>query len=131
VGLANDGNTNCDEIPKGSGFVGLQQSTCIWIAYMVELDEKADVAAYKDYLDGYFREQKQAGRFSWPVNNRLRESARMVEKRTCRAERYTGVVGGGTRLADCLPGEYRRFAAGKFLRRSSEIGVRRALGCAA
>ncbi|GAB2565706.1 ABC transporter permease [Dyella jejuensis] len=128
VGMPNDGNTNCAEIPQGSGFVGLQQSTCVWIAYMAELDDKAAATAYKDYLDGYFLDQKRAGRFSWPLNNRLRDlhdwldSEHVVPSDT----KISLVVALGL-LVVCLVNTAGLLLA-KFLRRSSEIGVRRALG---
>src|SRR6185437_1047230 len=34
--IPNDGNTNCNAVPKESGFVGLQHSACAWIAFMAE-----------------------------------------------------------------------------------------------
>lgn len=72
TGMSNDGNTNCNAVPKESGFVGLQRSECVWIAFMAELDTGA-VAAYRDYLDGYARDQQRAGRFAWAPNGRLRD----------------------------------------------------------
>jgi putative ABC transport system permease protein len=128
VSMENDGNTNCAEIPSGSGFTGLQKSSCVWISYMAELDDKAAVDAYRDYLDGYFREQKQAGRFNWAVNNRLRDlhdwmdSEHVVPSDT----KISLVVALGL-LVVCLVNTAGLLLA-KFLRRSSEIGVRRALG---
>jgi putative ABC transport system permease protein len=128
VGMPNDGNTNCSEIPKGSGFVGLQQSSCVWIAYMAELDDKAAATAYKEYLNGYARDQQQAGRFSWAPNNRLRnlpdwlESEHVVPSDT----KISLLVALGL-LIVCLVNTAGLLLA-KFLRRSSEIGVRRALG---
>lgn len=128
VGMANDGNTNCVEIPAGKGFVGLQQSTCAWIAYMVELDDKAAVTAYKQYLDGYAREQKESGRFSWEPNNRLRDLPAWLESQHVvpRDTKVSLLVALGL-LVVCLVNTAGLLLA-KFLRRSSEIGVRRALG---
>jgi putative ABC transport system permease protein len=128
VGMTNSGNTNCVEVPAGSGFVGLQQSSCVWIAYMAELDDKESVAAYKEYLDGYFREQKDAGRFSWPVNNRLHDlpgwlDAEHVVPSDTKISLWVAIG----LLIVCLVNTAGLLLA-KFLRRSSEIGVRRALG---
>ncbi|MGA9332734.1 MAG: FtsX-like permease family protein, partial [Rudaea sp.] len=128
VGMPNDGNTNCSEEPKQSGFVGLQQSSCVWISFMVELEDGAAAQAYKTYLDGYARVQQQAGRFHWAPNNRLRSLPAWLD--------YQHVVPSDTRvsllvalglLVVCLVNTAGLLLA-KFLRRSSEIGVRRALG---
>jgi len=128
VGMPNDGNTNCSEIPKGSGFVGLQQSSCVWISYMAELDDKAAVEAYKNYLDGYFRDQKAAGRFSWPLNNRLRDLPAWLEsEHVVPSDTKISLVVALGLLVVCLVNTAGLLLA-KFLRRSSEIGVRRALG---
>jgi putative ABC transport system permease protein len=128
VAMPNDGNTNCSEIPKGSGFVGLQQSSCVWIAYMAELDDKAAAAAYKGYLDGYFRDQKAAGRFDWPLNNRLRSLPEWLDvEHVVPSDTKISLVVALGLLVVCLVNTAGLLLA-KFLRRSSEIGVRRALG---
>ena len=128
VGMPNDGPINCNEIPKGSGFVGLQQSSCVWISYMVELDSAAEVASYRNYLDGYLREQQQAGRFNWPPRYKLSNLPTWLNAQ--------GVVPDDTKvsllvalglLIVCLVNTAGLLLA-KFLRRSGEIGVRRALG---
>lgn len=128
MSMPNDGNTNCSESPAQPGFVGLQQSSCVWIAYMVELDTAAQVKSYRTYLDNYAREQQQAGRFHWPPNNRLRVLRDWLN--------YQHVVPSDTRvsllvalglLMVCLVNTAGLLLA-KFLRRSGEIGVRRALG---
>ncbi|MBU6248905.1 MAG: ABC transporter permease [Xanthomonadaceae bacterium] len=127
--LAN-GRTACDLEPSAPGFPGLQQSDCAWITYLAELDTPAQVQAYRVYLDAYAAAQRRAGRFLGPPNNRLRDLPAFLD-----AER---VVPGDTRvsflvalglLLVCLINTVGLLLA-KFLRRSGEIGVRRALGAA-
>jgi putative ABC transport system permease protein len=126
--MATNGNTSCYAPPKEPGFVGLQHSECVWISFMVELDNPSKVAAYKQFLDGYAREQQQVGRFTWPPNNRLRDLKNWLV--------YQQVVPPNTRISllvalglliVCLVNTTGLLLA-KFLRRSGEIGVRRALG---
>ncbi|HEU0276882.1 MAG TPA: ABC transporter permease [Rhodanobacteraceae bacterium] len=123
----NNGNTNCNETPK-AGFVGLRQSECVWIAFMVQLDNAAAVQDYKQFLDNYAAEQQQAGRFRWPPNTRLRGlmawlDAQHVVPPDTRISLYVAL---GLLLV-CLVNVMGLLLA-KFMRRSSEIGVRRALG---
>ncbi|MGH8363222.1 MAG: ABC transporter permease, partial [Gammaproteobacteria bacterium] len=126
--MNNNGNTNCVDTPKEPGFVGLQHSECVWIAFMVQLDDAAAARSYKQFLDNYAAAQQQAGRFNWPPNNRLRNLMAWLD--------YEQVVPPDTRISlyvalglllVCLVNTAGLLLA-KFLRRSSEIGVRRALG---
>jgi putative ABC transport system permease protein len=128
VSMPNDGNTNCTEIPKESGFVGLQHSSCVWIAYMAELDDAAAVTAYRQYLDGYARDQQKAGRFSWAPNNRLRDVPAWLDfKKVVPSDTRVSLLVALGLLLVCLVNTVGLLLA-KFLRRSGEIGVRRALG---
>ncbi len=128
VGMPNNGNTNCNEVPAEPGFVGLQHSSCIWMSFMVELDDAAQVAAYKQFLDGYARQQQQVGRFTWPPNTRLRSVPEFLdfEHVVPRDTKISLLVALGL-LAVCLVNTAGLLLA-KFLRRAPEIGVRRALG---
>ncbi|MET0332191.1 MAG: ABC transporter permease [Dyella sp.] len=126
--ISNDGNTNCSQPSQGSGFVGLQQSSCIWIAYLAQLDNAAAVSAYTQYLDGYAREQQQAGRFSWAPNNRLRNLPQWLDnQRVVPSDTQVSLLVAIGLLVVCLVNTAGLLLA-KFLRRSGEIGVRRALG---
>ncbi len=128
VGIPNDGNTNCNATPEESGFVGLQRSSCVWIAYMAELDDAAAVTAYRQYLDGYARDQQKAGRFGWPPNNRLRDLPAFLEhEHVVPSDTKVSLLVALGLLLVCLVNTVGLLLA-KFLRRSGEIGVRRALG---
>src|SRR5574337_1017220 len=126
AGMPNDGNTNCWQSPKQTGFVGLQQSSCIWIAYMAQLDNPAAVQTYRSYLEGFAREHHP----DWAPNVRLRGLMAWLD--------YEHVVPPDTKISlyvalglllVCLVNTTGLLLA-KFLRRSAEIGVRRALGAA-
>ncbi|HEX7340126.1 MAG TPA: ABC transporter permease [Rhodanobacteraceae bacterium] len=128
VGMRRNGNMNCYTPPTEPGMQGEEQSECSWVAFMVELDSSSQVAAYKRFLDGYARQQQQAGRFTWSPNNRLRDLPQWLT--------YMHVVPPNTRIAllvalglllVCLVNTTGLLLA-KFMRRSGEIGVRRALG---
>ncbi len=128
TGVPNDGNTNCSETPKESGFIGMQHSSCVWIAYMVELPDAATVTSYRNYLQGYAQAQQKAGRFNWAPNNRLRNLPAFLEHQEVvpRDTKVSLLVALGLLLV-CLVNTVGLLLA-KFLRRSGEIGVRRALG---
>ena len=94
----------------------------------MELESAGDAAAYKRYLDNYSDQQRTSGRFERPANTRLRNVMEWLE--------YRNVVPGDVRLQMwlafgfllvCLVNTVGLLLA-KFLRRSGEIGVRRALG---
>ena len=127
-GIPNDGNTNCNETPKESGFVGLQHSSCVWIAYMALLEDAAAVTAYRQYLDGYASDQQKAGRFNWAPNNRLRDLPAFLDhEEVVPSDTKVSLLVALGLLMVCLVNTVGLLLA-KFLRRSSEIGVRRALG---
>jgi putative ABC transport system permease protein len=120
-----NGSTNC--WGKGSGD-DMKVATCVWLQYWVELDDPAKAAAYKEYLTHYSQEQKALGRFQRPPNVRLRNVMQWLD--------YQGVVPSDVRLQwwlalgfllVCLVNTVGLMLA-KFLRRSGELGVRRALG---
>jgi putative ABC transport system permease protein len=126
--MPNDGNTNCKAVPEESGFVGLQHSECVWIAYMAELDSAAAATSYRNYLNDYAREQQQAGRFRWAPNGRLRNLPEWLDNQhVVPSDTKVSLLVALGLLLVCLVNTVGLLLA-KFLRRSGEIGVRRALG---
>ncbi len=101
---------------------------CSWIQYWVEIDTPADRAAYLDYLTQYSARQHAAGRFRRDPNPRLRNvmdwlSSQQVVPSDVRLQVWLAFGF----LAVCLVNTVGLLLA-KCLRRSPEIGVRRALG---
>ena len=128
VGLSNNGSTNCYAPTAEPGFVGMQHSECVWIAFMVELDSTSQVAGYKRFLDGYAQQQRKAGRFTWAPNNRLRSLPEWLTYRhVVPDDSKTSLLVALGLLLVCLVNTAGLLLA-KFLRRAPEIGVRRALG---
>ena len=125
--LGRNGNMNC----FGREIVADAQALnvpCSWLQYWVELDSPSDASSFKAYLDNYSEQQRAAGRFERPANTRLRNVMEWMD--------YSQVVPGDVRLQMwlafgfllvCLVNTVGLLLA-KFLRRSGEIGVRRALG---
>jgi putative ABC transport system permease protein len=122
-------------IPTAGGSYG-ESSSPPWdmrseipfISYWIELPDSAAAAQYRNYLHAYVDEQRVAGRFRWPANVVLRDEEdwlnyqRVVPPET----RISFVVALGL-LVVCAVNTVGLLLA-RFLRRSSDIGVRRALG---
>ena len=111
--------------PEGENGVN---APCVWIQYWVQLDTADKVDAYRRYLVNYSDQQRASGRYERPTNVRLRSVMEWLD--------YNKVVPGDVRLQVwlafgfllvCLLNTVGLLLA-KFLRRSGEIGVRRALG---
>ena len=101
---------------------------CAWLQYWVELKEPAAAADYLAYLQRYSEQQRSAGRFERPANPRLTPvmdwlAQRQVVPSDIRLQLWLAL---GFLLV-CLSNTVGLLLA-KCLRRSGEIGVRRALG---
>lgn len=125
--VATNGNNNCNKDP-GSGWDNWLHSECIWLAFWVELPSKAEADAYKQYLTGYAAEQQRAGRFHWAPNVRLRNVVEWLDyQKVVPPEAKISLLVAFGFLVICLVNTIGLLLA-KFMKRSSEIGVRRALG---
>jgi putative ABC transport system permease protein len=126
--MDHDGSTDC----WGNGNVGgqdkLEQNPCTWLQFWVELDDAASVAAYRSFLEHYSEDQHTAGRFVRPTNIRLRNVPQWLEhKEVVPSDARLQVWLSLGFLVVCLINTVGLMLA-KFMRRSSELGVRRALG---
>jgi putative ABC transport system permease protein len=123
--LSRNGNMSCWGENADPEAVG---ATCEWIQFWVELDSTAKAAAYRDYLVRYSQDQKAAGRFELAPNVRLRDVMEWLHHKEVvpRDARLQTWISLGFLLV-CLINTVGLLLT-KFLRRSAEIGVRRALG---
>jgi putative ABC transport system permease protein len=123
-------NASCkkDTDNPGADLSALLRSDCIWISFMVELDDTAAVQQYHEYLNAYAGEQLKIGRFHWAPNNRLRDVLSFLDYEHVIPDnaRVSLLVAQGL-LIVCLVNTVGLLLA-KFLRRSGEIALRRALG---
>lgn len=124
------GNTNCwapldESLPVLQAFL---QSECVWTQFWAELETPQQAAAYKDYLDNYVREQKQAGRFQRPLNTFISDVNEWLD--------VMGVVGNDNRvqlrlsflfMLVCVLNTVGLLLA-KFAGKSGEVAMRRAMG---
>lgn len=123
------GNNNCGSDGKrGDTWETWLHGECVWISPWVELSSVAQVQAYRQFLDGYAREQREAGRFNWAPNNRLRNVQEWLDyQRAVPQESRISMTLAFGFLVICLVNTIGLLLA-KFMRRAPEIGVRRALG---
>jgi len=122
------GNMSCWGKGANGGSSFDMAASCAWIQYWVELQRPEDAAAYRDYLAAYHEAQRKAGRFERPANSRLRDvmgwlDAQKVLPADVRLQTWLAFGF----LAVCIVNMVGLLLA-KTLRRSGEIGVRRALG---
>ncbi|QDE40493.1 FtsX-like permease family protein [Luteibacter pinisoli] len=106
----------------------LETADCVWVQLWVELDTPARVADYKAFLVHYSEEQLAAGRFHLPVNVRLRNvMAWLDSQKVVPKDVHLQVWLALGFFVVCLVNTVGLMLA-KFMRRSAEVGVRRALG---
>jgi putative ABC transport system permease protein len=126
--LLNSGNTNCWKPEPIEDFKQFLASECVWTQLWVELPDSASRERMQTFLDNYARDQKRAGRYARPINNRLTPPSQWL--------RDNQVVGSDNRLlvgiafaflAVCLINTVGLLLA-KFLGGAAITGVRRALG---
>ncbi len=126
--LPNWGRNNCYKSNDQPGWAGRLGGECIWMQFWVGFDSASKAGSYREFLDDYVREQKRLGRFERPLNNRLSNVAEWLDRNNVVSDdsRIQVWIAFGF-LAVCIINTVGLLLA-KFLGRSGEIGVRRALG---
>jgi putative ABC transport system permease protein len=124
----NGGSSNCWRPEPVNTFAEYLGSDCVWTQMWVELPDRASRERMQGLMEGYWAEQRKAGRFPRPRNNRLTNVGQWLKDQ--------GVVQNDNRmlvgiafafLAVCLLNTVGILLA-KFLNAAAIAGVRRALG---
>lgn len=122
------GPMRCWGNDPSAGMHDPKASQCTWVQFWVELDTPAQVATYRSALTQYSIKQHELGRFERKPNVRLRDLLDWLD--------YKHVIPVIVRMQTwiafgvfliCMVNVVGLLVA-KFLRKSGEIGVRRALG---
>lgn len=126
--LDSAGNTNCWKPEQITSFTDFMNSECVWMQVWVELPDVASRAKMQEYMDAYTNEQRKAGRFARPNNNRLSNVEQWLEvNEVVQDDNRMLVALAFAFLAVCLINTVGLLLA-KFLGQASISGVRRALG---
>ncbi len=120
-----NGSVNCWQAPSAEGIF---HSECTFAQFWVELPDAAAVDGYRAFLDAYVQEQKKLGRFPRPLNNRLPDVREWLDVNEVVRDDNSVLLGLSFMfLVVCLLNTVGLLLA-KFLGRSGDVGVRRALG---
>jgi putative ABC transport system permease protein len=122
------GNTNCWKTVDETGWQAFLGSECVWMQMWVELHGEEELAEYMAFLDAYVESQKAMGRFPRPLNNRLHDVMGWMENQEVVENDVQVLLGLAVLfLVVCLLNTIGLLLA-KIMRRSGDIGLRRALG---
>jgi putative ABC transport system permease protein len=121
------GNSDGWKSPPLPGFEGRLVSETCWIQMWVELPADR-VEAYKDFLAAYVSEQKKAGRFPRPLNNRVTPLMGWLKEQKVVPDEITAMAVVSVLFLAVCSLNLMGLLLAKFLARAPEIGVRRALG---
>jgi putative ABC transport system permease protein len=105
----------------------LETAPCEWLGVWVQLDNAAAAADYKSFLDGYVKDQIALGRFHRPDTALLDLMGWLTDQQVIPSDAKLQTYLAFGFLLICVVNTVGLLLA-KCLRRSREIGVRRALG---
>lgn len=124
----NNEETDCWRPEKVDNYQDFIASDCVWLQMWVELPDGDSRARMQALMDNYWAQQRKAGRFERPRNNRLTTVGQWLRDREVVDNDNRLLVGlAFAFLAVCLINTVGLLLA-KFLNGATITGVRRALG---
>jgi putative ABC transport system permease protein len=125
---AGEGFHDCWRLDSPSTFADYLNSDCVWIQMWVELPDARTRERMQTFIDTYWAQQRKAGRFERPRNNRLTaEKQWLVDQQVVQNDDRILVGLAFAFLVVCLINTVGLLLA-KFLNGAALTGVRRALG---
>lgn len=128
LGLEATGTRSTWRSESGPYLENLDTSEMMWLQMWVELDGPEQERAYLSFLDDYAREQKRLGRFPQEINNRLSTVTELMEEWEVVPRQAKALAAISMLFLVIAALNLIGLFLGKFLARSSMVGVRRALG---
>lgn len=126
--LQNKEENDCWRPEKLDTFRDYEASDCVWQQMWVELPDTASRERFQSLMDGYWAEQRKAGRFERPRDNRLTNVAHWLRDNQVVDNDNRVLVGlAFAFLALCLVNTVGLLLA-RFLNGAPVTGIRRALG---
>lgn len=129
AGVAAPNADGCDETTSEDKSVfDVDPKRCAWLGYWVELDTTKQVDDFRRYLDNYAHQQTALATFGKKPQSRLLDVQQWLTMQNVIPDNVRlNVWLAGSFLLLCMVNVAGLLAA-KFMRRSAEVGVRRALG---
>ncbi|HET9481178.1 MAG TPA: FtsX-like permease family protein, partial [Candidatus Polarisedimenticolia bacterium] len=126
--IVSAGNTSGWKRYEGREFSDFLASENVWLQMWVELKDEQAVEEYRAFLDAYALEQKKAGRFQRPINNRLLTVSQWLQEEEVVPEEARAMLIIGLLFLLVCSVNLIGILLSKFLARAPEVSVRRALG---
>lgn len=129
AGISPTGTDSCDDMTdKDKTLLHADPMHCEWLGYWVQLDTPQEAAAYRSYLDHYAQQQTSLPKYGKKPQSQLLSVREWLT--------LQNVIPDNVRLNVWLAGSFLLLCmvnvagllAAKFMRRGTEIGIRRALG---
>lgn len=100
----------------------------VWVQMWAELENEAQRREYQAFLDAYANEQKRAGRFARPLDNRLTPVVELMEEWEVVPPQARALAAISLLFLSVTALNLIGLFLGKFLARAPVVGIRRALG---
>jgi len=112
----------------GDSYQAMLASESTWLQMWVQLDDAGQEERYQAFLDAYARDQKALGRFQRPINNRLLDVMTWLEELDIVPDEARSMLIISLLFLVVCSVNLIGILLSKFLARSPEVGIRRALG---